>query len=639
MVSSSRLPFFEAAKLRSYVITGIPLRFSGALPPPRHYNNTHSVRLNSSFVATRLDKYECIDAVEDSPDPNPDYIQPLHVIIGKPPKKPRNVLDRARNLNDFLEDEPLVYESVDTAVRQMQPGDWMGKLDIKDCFLSWLMDPAARPFLTFKFGSRLLRFKRMVFGLKSAPAVCTQLLSVVSFALLEAGIRHARLLDDFLIIASSRDTCIAAMHKAMTIFHSFGLLLSQAKIEGPSQRLTFLGILIDSVTCTLECSPERQVELFSLIDSFLGRHTARARELLSLAGKFSFASIVMPASRPFNRLMFDLANSAPLDFYVTLSSSFKTDLRLWRELFHLFNGKCKWRQPFSIAASSDASRGGFSFAVHSFGGYHVTHLADLPFPIVVCTGLFSSADLLALVDPHIAVQWAELFSIFAALAWGGTTMWAGARILYFTDNESNVGSINRFSTSSLVLRPLLRAIALLCVSFNVHIHACHVAGVDNSLCDFHSRPELHHFSVPVSSHDLHHLSDCCVTPTADSSTYLFLTSEKVRSLALAWPMPWPLSSAASAMLVPPTPTSATRRPMPSSSASVSNSSSTATSSPPTFKQPFFASGSASNILFSRSTRSSPRCRTGFDRLMARRRWCAARRSATAIASAATCSRK
>ena len=43
----------------------------------------------------------------------------------------------------------------------------------------------------------------MPFGLSTAPRVCTQLLSVVHFALSEQGITSIRYLDDFFLIAKS----------------------------------------------------------------------------------------------------------------------------------------------------------------------------------------------------------------------------------------------------------------------------------------------------------------------------------------------------------------------------------------------------------------------------------------------------
>ena len=261
MATANTASAAELTRIRSFVTDGVSWEFPHGPPPPRHYENTKAVDHNSAFVAARLEDYAKIGALEPlPPNVSPEYVQPLHVIIKPPPKKPRCVLDLSRNLNDHIPDEPLRYESVESAARLLYPGAWMAKLDISDCFLSWPVHPAMLPFLVFFFAGQFWRFTRMVFGLKIAPAICTMLLSVVSFALSAAGIVHVMYLDDFLIIGPSREVVQRHLDDAVRIFHSFGLILSPSKVEGPAQSLSFLGILINTLSCTLECTRERRDE-------------------------------------------------------------------------------------------------------------------------------------------------------------------------------------------------------------------------------------------------------------------------------------------------------------------------------------------------------------------------------------------
>ena len=55
----------------------------------------------------------------------------------------------------------------------------------------------------FRFDGELYQFTLMPLGLTTRPRVCTQLLSVVSFALAELGIRDVRYLDKFFFVAAS----------------------------------------------------------------------------------------------------------------------------------------------------------------------------------------------------------------------------------------------------------------------------------------------------------------------------------------------------------------------------------------------------------------------------------------------------
>ena len=51
------------------------------------------------------------------------------------------------------------------------------------------------------------------------------------------------------------------------VFERLGIPLAPEKIEGPTTRLTFLGIEIDSETTSLSLPQEKLVELLDILDS------------------------------------------------------------------------------------------------------------------------------------------------------------------------------------------------------------------------------------------------------------------------------------------------------------------------------------------------------------------------------------
>ena len=54
-------------------------------------------------------------------------------------------------------------------------------------------------------------------------------------------------LDDFLIVASSREECLPAQLTLIHLLHSLGFQVNWSKLSGPSQRVKFLGIILDSI--------------------------------------------------------------------------------------------------------------------------------------------------------------------------------------------------------------------------------------------------------------------------------------------------------------------------------------------------------------------------------------------------------
>ena len=68
------------------------------------------------------------------------------------------------------------------------------------------------------------------------------------------------------------------------------------KASPPSTQMVFIGVLFDSVSLTLSITPERLIEIRSLVSQWLLKREATLRELQSLIGKLNFvAHCVKPA--------------------------------------------------------------------------------------------------------------------------------------------------------------------------------------------------------------------------------------------------------------------------------------------------------------------------------------------------------
>ena len=58
-------------------------------------------------------------------------------------------------------------------------------------------------------------------------------------------------LDDFLIIANTYDEYLHALNVLLRLLRELGFHINYKKLEGPCQRLVFLGITLDSTSMTL----------------------------------------------------------------------------------------------------------------------------------------------------------------------------------------------------------------------------------------------------------------------------------------------------------------------------------------------------------------------------------------------------
>ena len=246
--------------IEEWITNGVSLDFT-SLPDSVDFENTHMVIDHAAEVRQRLQEYIQLRAITPLPadHPCPFGVQPLHVII-KENKKPRLVIDLSRNLNKNLQYEYFHYANLTEATDAAKPGSWFVKLDLSNCYLSFPLHSATFPHFIFRFEGHLYQFVRMPFGLSSAPRICTMLLSVLHHrivaecsSLLTALIRY---LDDLLFITPSQSAAQFVLETAQRVIRAFGLVVNRDKTEGPAQVISFLGVQLDSIRCTLSCTSE-----------------------------------------------------------------------------------------------------------------------------------------------------------------------------------------------------------------------------------------------------------------------------------------------------------------------------------------------------------------------------------------------
>ena len=129
------------------------------------------------------------------------------------------------------------------------------------------------------------------FGLRSAPKLFTAVADAFLWMMGREGIVHAmHYLDNFLVVrAPDSDECQVALEVSLSLCDRMGFPIAPHKIKGPSSRLTFLGVHIDTDLDTLSLPSEKLGRIKAMIASWHGRKCCRKRELLSLIGLLQHA--------------------------------------------------------------------------------------------------------------------------------------------------------------------------------------------------------------------------------------------------------------------------------------------------------------------------------------------------------------
>ena len=149
-------------------------------------------------------------------------------------------------------------DTLQTALKLIQPGWFMTSVDLKDAYDSILVHPEHRKYLMFEWEGQYYQFTCLPNRLSSAPRVFTKILKPVYSHLRSTG--HIRMghVDDSLLVAYSLGSCRKNIYDAVDLFTLLGFTIHPVKsVLEPTQTIQFLGFVIDSVAMTVKLPPSK----------------------------------------------------------------------------------------------------------------------------------------------------------------------------------------------------------------------------------------------------------------------------------------------------------------------------------------------------------------------------------------------
>ena len=130
-------------------------------------------------------------------------------------------------------------------------------------------------------------------GLRSAANICQRVTNAISFMMLQIGITILNYLDD-LAGAERKENAVFAYNCLGAILQKSGF---KDKASPPSEIMSFLGVLFNTVTMTMEITPERLEEIRKLTHSWLEKESASLKQVQSLLGKLNCVAACVKPSR------------------------------------------------------------------------------------------------------------------------------------------------------------------------------------------------------------------------------------------------------------------------------------------------------------------------------------------------------
>jgi len=210
---------------------------------------------------------------------------------------------------------PMAYGRQDEAFAKVEEGDTLAVLDVKDGFTAVPVSPHdACPFAVVTDGQGVLEAQRMPFGYKLAPfffcLVSGAIARAVQVALGDSGATHMYMDDLLLILRAARGpvegTVAHVLQMVTKILADCGAAVSEEKIEGPAQRVTYLGLDVDCAGPGVQaCMPSSKWftlrETFRYVDALVaaGDSPVLAKGAFeSMVGKIAALATFLPLSKP-----------------------------------------------------------------------------------------------------------------------------------------------------------------------------------------------------------------------------------------------------------------------------------------------------------------------------------------------------
>ena len=317
-------------------------------------------------------------------------------LVPKRSGKLRLILNLKR-INTFIASTHFRMETLSSILPALRPGDWTVSIDLKDAYHHVPIAPASRDLLGFALDGSWFRFRALPFGLKPAPRLFTRLVSCVAAFLRQQGLRVFCYLDDWLLVADSRELLVRQLNFLLGVVQGLGFLINWEKSElVPTQQPTFLGATIDIPRQLARPSPERVATIVKAACRLRLQRRAPARVWLQFLGYLASLVDVLPDCRLHMRplqlhlLSHYRPSRDPLTRLVPLTPGSRLLFRRWCRPEFLNSGKPTQTPQPNITVTTDASLlgwGGHCQGLHAYGEWSrsiaLPHINVLEFRAVV----------------------------------------------------------------------------------------------------------------------------------------------------------------------------------------------------------------------------------------------------------------
>lgn len=347
---------------------------------------------------------------------------------------------------------------------------FMWRIDIQRAFRQLRADPLDHPLLCIQHKGQYYVDASVPFGLRTGAMFCQRFTDAIRFIMRNSyGRDILNYIDDFASVDTQYHAA-ASFNELRELLKHLGVPEAPDKLDFPSTRREFLGVIFDSDKLTIELPGQKLNDTLSLVKTWYSRRYATKKDIQALLGKLLHVAKCVRPARLFVGRMLDTLRQAPDAGTIKLCEDFQSDINWFCQFLPSYNGinMMQHTSPdFSVQLDSCLTGCGGIYDNEYYG-------TEFPSDIVNLARNITELEMLNIV---VATQ-----------LWGNK--WTGRSIRIQCDNEPCVYVLNTGRSRNTFLLTCARKIWMVSARHDFVISAVHIKGSDNTVADALSRRHM-----------------------------------------------------------------------------------------------------------------------------------------------------
>ena len=212
-----------------------------------------------------------------------EVVSPIF-LVPKSDGKCRLILN-LKSFNESVAYEHFKMEDLRTATNMMTKGCYMASVDLRHAYYSVRVNTEYQHYLKFKWRGKLYTYTCLPNGLSCCPRFFTKLLKPVYAQLRNKGFLSTAFIDDSYLQGRDKVECQRNIGATVKLFQSLGFILHDKKsVVKPTQKLRYLGFVLDSRELTVRVPEERADKIRKACEGLASKAKCTIRELAQVIG-------------------------------------------------------------------------------------------------------------------------------------------------------------------------------------------------------------------------------------------------------------------------------------------------------------------------------------------------------------------